>query len=77
MPIELTIFVVSVVLGSFGFCIRRIDANERRLDAIELKVCQEYIQKEDLHREFDRIESTWIRESDRLSKKLTDLKNND
>ena len=73
MPIELTLFVVSVVLGSFGFCIRRIDSNERRLDSIELKVCQDYIQKEDLFREFDRIEQTWIREVDRLTKKINEL----
>ena len=75
MPIELTALALSVVLGSFGFCLRKIDANEKRLDAIELKVCQEYMQKEDLHREFDRIESTWIREVDRINSKIHEIKN--
>lgn len=70
MPLEIIAVVLSTVLGAFGFCLRKIDANEKRLDAIELKVCKEYTPKEDLHREFDRIEQTWIREVDRINSKI-------
>lgn len=73
MPLELAALAVSAALGAWGFCLRKIDANEKRLDAIELKMCQEYMQKDDLHREFDRIESIWVREIDRINTKFTNL----
>lgn len=70
MSIELIALAASGLIGAFGWCIRRVDANEKRLDHIELMICREYTNKQDLTREFDRIYEVWTREADRINTKL-------
>lgn len=62
---------VAVITGAGAITTRlhnRINALDKRLDAIELRVAQKYVTKEDINAMVDRVEAHMIRIENKLDK---------
>jgi len=68
MPEYIAAIVLSGVIGLFGFMNRKIESNEKRVDALELKVAETYVTKRELAEKFNLIISTVTRLEDKIDK---------
>jgi hypothetical protein len=67
MPEYIIVPLLSGVLGIAGILNRKIDRNERRMDALELKVAETYVTKRELADKFNLIISNLNRLEDKIS----------
>lgn len=66
MPEYLLAAGISVMMGLFGLSFRKIDAADRRMDRLELKVAENYVTKEEFREQFKALFVTLARLEDKI-----------
>ena len=55
MPEYIFVFIASGIFSILGLTLNKFDKADRRLDALELKVAEKYVTKEDFNMRFDNL----------------------
>ena len=72
MPEYLFVFIASGVFTVLGMTSRKFDGMDRRVDALELKIAENYVTKTDFVAYQKALTSTLVRVEDKLDKALTE-----
>lgn len=70
MPEYVLAFILSAFLGGLGWLGRRIEQVDGKIDALEVKVAEEYVTKASLTSAMDRLESYFTRIEDKLDRHI-------
>ena len=66
MPEYVFVFIASGVFAFFGFANKKFEQLDGRMDALELKVAEHYVTKEDMKGNFDLLFQTLARLEDKI-----------
>lgn len=66
MPEYVFVFIASGILSTIAFVTRKFDTTDRRIDAIELKVAEKYLTKDEFNRRIDTITDVLTHLEDKL-----------
>lgn len=66
MPEYIFVFIASGIFSTLALVSRKFDTTDRRIDAIELKMAERYLTKDDFNRRWDTLISVLMRLEDKV-----------
>ena len=71
IPEYITAAAIAAVLSLFGVSFRKIDHADRRMDALELKVAEQYVTKQEFREQFAELFRVLARLEDKIDAHLS------
>tara|TARA_B100001778_G_scaffold4470_2_gene3827 strand:+ start:9586 stop:9858 length:273 start_codon:yes stop_codon:yes gene_type:complete len=75
MPEYVVATAIAATLSMFGVSFRKIDAADRRMDALELKVAEKYVTKEEFRAQFTELFRVLARLEDKIDAHVSEEQN--
>ncbi len=72
MPEYIFVFIASGIFSVLALASRKFETTDRRIDAIELKMAERYLTKDDFNRRWDTLISVLMRLEDKVDAHLSD-----